>query len=322
MIPRCLLALAFLPSLWAQADAPTAEISNGEVRAKFYLPDPEKGYYRGTRFDWSGVIPSLEYKGHQYFGQWFDQYDPKLHDAIMGPVEEFRTNESGLGYAEAKVGGTFIRIGVGTVRKPEEPAYQMFKTYEIVDGGKWSTRKGADWIEFTHRLHDDSGYAYIYTKRVRLAKGKPELLIEHTLKNVGKKAIDTTQYDHNFFVIDSQTTGPDVTIEFPFTPKPDRDLKGLAQINAKALNYTAALEKGQSVFTEMSGYGTTAADYDLKIENHKSGAGVRIRGDRPLAKMVFWSIRTTACPEPYIQLNIAPGKSEKWKYTYDFYVTK
>src|ERR1035438_1863877 len=51
-------------------DFPQALISNGTVHATLYLPDTEKGYYRATRFDWSGIIPSLRYQGHSYFGQW------------------------------------------------------------------------------------------------------------------------------------------------------------------------------------------------------------------------------------------------------------
>src|SRR5512139_873665 len=89
---------------------PQAEITNGVVKARLLLPDPQKGYYRGTRFDWSGAISSLTWNNHDYFGQWFPRYDPRIHDAIMGPVEEFRTNDAGLGYDEAKTGGTFIRI--------------------------------------------------------------------------------------------------------------------------------------------------------------------------------------------------------------------
>ena len=50
------------------------------------------------------VIQSLKMKEHEYFGQWFPKYDPKLHDAIMGPVEEFVYNEMALGYDEAKAG--------------------------------------------------------------------------------------------------------------------------------------------------------------------------------------------------------------------------
>src|SRR6266446_3768929 len=78
------------------ADFPQAQISNSRIRAKVYLPDAQSGYYRATRFDWSGVIASLEWNGHSYFGQWFERYDPKLHDAITGPVEEFLTRNAGL----------------------------------------------------------------------------------------------------------------------------------------------------------------------------------------------------------------------------------
>lgn len=301
------------------AGFPEADISNGPVRAKLYLPDPEKGYYQGTRFDWSGVMPSLKYKGHEYFGQWFDKYDPKIHDAIVGPVEAFQTRGAGLGYEEAPVGGTFIRIGVGIVRKPEEPRYRPFHTYEIVDHGKWRVRKGRDWIEFIHELKDESGYAYLYRKRIALARNRPVMTIDHSLKNTGSKTIETDQYNHNFFVIDGEPTGPDFAVEFPFEVSARRDFNGLAETRGKSLVYLKELPKGQSVYSELDGPGGSASDYDIRIENRKTGAGVRITGDRPISRLVYWSIRTTLCPEPYIDMKIGPGQEFRWKLNYEFY---
>ena len=43
------------------ADFPQAQITNGLIQVKLYLPDPKNGYYRATRFDWSGEIASLHY---------------------------------------------------------------------------------------------------------------------------------------------------------------------------------------------------------------------------------------------------------------------
>ena len=57
-------------------DAPQAEIKNSELQAKVYLPDARRGYYRGTRFDWSGVVASLLHKGHDYYGPWYNRVDP------------------------------------------------------------------------------------------------------------------------------------------------------------------------------------------------------------------------------------------------------
>ena len=76
------------------------------------LPDAKNGYYRGTRFDWSGVIGCLEYKSHTYFGVWFPRYDPYLHDAITGPVEEFRPRDGNpLNYDRVEAGRTVCEAG-------------------------------------------------------------------------------------------------------------------------------------------------------------------------------------------------------------------
>jgi hypothetical protein len=311
-------ACLFLPFA-AAAEFPEAAISNGLINAKVYLPDADRGYYRGTRFDWSGAIYSLKFQGHEYFGQWFDRYDPKIHDAITGPVEEFRTNDAGLGYAEARPGETFIRIGVGVVRKPDEPAYRTFNTYEIVSNGKWTVERAADRIDFQHELSDPSGYGYVYRKTLRLVKDKPQLILEHTLRNTGRKTIETAVYNHNFFVIDARPVGPEFTVKFPFELRAVRDLKDAAKVRDGELAYLKELPAGESVFTELQGFGSTAADYDIRIENRKAGAGVRITGDRPLKKVVFWSIRTTLCPEPYIDMRIEPGRVSEWTIRYDFY---
>jgi hypothetical protein len=319
---RTLLSLVVAAGTLAAADPPQASISNGVIDMKLYLPDAENGYYQGTRFDWSGQVASLRYKGHDYFGQWNEKVDPKLHDSIMGPVEEFRTNDAGLGFDEAKAGGTFVRIGVGVVRRPDDSAYQMFKTYDIVDGGKWNVDKGSDWISFTHTLTGPNGYAYVYRKTMRLQKGKPVLVIDHALRNTGEKVIETAQYNHNFFVMDQQPTGPDSSVRFRFQPRATRDLKGMAEVNGSELVYKKELEKGESVFTELQGYGKFARDYDLRLENRKAGTGVRITGSEPIGKFVYWSIRSTFCPEPYINLRVEPGSEKTWKYTYEFYTLK
>lgn len=312
------IALLATPA-WA-ADFPQAEISNGVITAKFYLPDAEKGYYRGTRFDWAGQIYSLRALGNEYFGQWFDRYDPQLHDSIMGPVEEFTTGEASLGYDEAPVGGTFIRIGIGTVRKPEEKAYQRFRTYEIIDSGKRTVRQGDGWIEFTHDLDGKNGYAYRYVKTIRLTSGKPEMVIEHSLQNNGTKKIETSQYNHNFFVMNQQPTGTESKVIFPFELRAKRPFaNNLAEARGKEIVYTQELPKGPNTFAEFEGFGKTASDYDVRLENKKAGTGVRITSDRPISKLIYWSIRTTFCPEAYIDIAVDPGKRSDWKYTYNFY---
>ena len=277
------------------------------------MPDAQSGYYQGTRFDWSGVISSLEWNGHSYFGQWFSRYDPKLHDAITGPVEEF----SGLGYDEAKVGESFVRIGVGAVRKRDEPAYRQFTTYDIVDPGTRTVHRSSDRVEFTHTLRDTAGYAYEYRKTVRL-KGRT-LVLEHRLRNTGRKPIATSVYEHDFFMLDRQPTGPDFVVRFPFDLTAVAPLNGLAEIHGKDFVYLQELQTGQTVQTQLKGFGPAAKDYEIRLENRKTGAGVRQTADRPIAKFNLWSIRTNISPEAYIDLTVAPGQTTSWHITYEFY---
>jgi hypothetical protein len=66
-------------ALWA-ATSPEATISNKQIRVKMYLPDPVNGFYKGARFDWSGIISSVEFAGHTFYGQWFSKVDPTVRD--------------------------------------------------------------------------------------------------------------------------------------------------------------------------------------------------------------------------------------------------
>jgi hypothetical protein len=297
----------------AQADAPKASIANREIRAELYLPDAATGYYQGTRFDWAGAIASLTWNGHSYFGKWFDRYDPKTHDAITGPVEEFQS----VGYDEAKVGEPFVRIGVGAVRKPQEAGYGQFKTYEIVDPGTRALVRHDDAIEFTHTLTGVGGYGYTYRKIVRLTGHT--LAIEHHLTNTGRKPIVTNVYEHNFYMLDNQPTGPDMVIRFPFEVTAAADLKGLAEARGREVVYLRELQGQESIYSELKGYGASAKDYDIRVENRKTGAAVRQTSDRPLAKLVVWSPRSTVCPEAYIDLNVAPGQETGWTIRWEMY---
>jgi hypothetical protein len=298
------------------ADFPSASISNGKLSAKLYLPDAQKGYYRATRFDWSGQMASLKSEKHEYFGQWFDKYDPKLHDSIQGPVEEFNTDTSALGFDEAAVGGVFLRVGVGALRKPDAKPYERFRTYEIVDPGVWTVKRGKDRIRFVHTIQA-AGYAYRYTKTIRLV-GK-EMIIGHELKNTGAKALPVSQYNHQFFMMDGKPTGPETQVTFPFALKAKRSPPmDLVAVNGGEISYRRELRKGESTFGTFEGFGKTAADYDIRVGRRDTGAQVRIRGDRPLDQLVFWSIKTTVCPEPYVRVDTAPGKRTKWAYRYTF----
>ncbi len=221
-------ALATAVVLVSAQNYPTHQITNGEIAATIYLPDAKNGFYTTTRFDWSGAIGSLKYKGHEYYGIWFSKitdiydfgYEGPSKDvisadftAMVGPAEEF----GAVGHDDVPAGGLFVKPGIGVLKR-DEMNYNHSRPYVIANGGKWDVKTSRDAVEFTHTLSEPSiNFGYIYTKVVRLTPGKPQMTISHVMRNTGAKPIVTNVYNHNFTTIDMQPTGPDVEITVPWT---------------------------------------------------------------------------------------------------------
>jgi hypothetical protein len=310
--------ILFILTLFAMSftKIPQTDISNGLIHATILLPDEHSGYYRGTRFDWSGIISSLEYKGHNYFGKWFTKYSPEIHDVIMGPVEEFAP----LNYSEIKPGESFVKIGVGVVYKQDDEPYTFSRVYQLLDHGKWTIKKGPDRVLFIHDLKSKT-FSYHYEKNVSLTKDKPELILHHTLKNTGIHTIETNVYDHNFFMIDKYPIGPGLVVKLPFKLKGEGVGFGeIAEIQSNQISFLRAIGNGEETECySLEGFGTGADDYEIRIENRITGAGVKITCDQPFLKLAFWACPTTLCPEPYIKIKAEPGKEISWTIKYEFY---
>ena len=325
-----LILLAVSLSSLPAAAPPQAEIDNSLLNAKLYLPDAKHGYYQGTRFDWSGVIYSLEFEGHNYYGPWFNRTDPNIHDfiydgpdivagpcsAITGPVDEFAP----LGWDEAEPGGVFIKVGIGALRKPADAAkYDNYKVYAIADPGKWSVKKYRDSIEFSQEL-SAAGYHFLYRKTVRFIPGKPEMALEHSLKNLGTRAIHTNVYNHNFLTLDHHPPGPGLTVSVPFQIQSSHPPnQKLAEIRANHIVYLDTLNDRDVVATPMGGFTNTVGDHLIRIEDTRAGVGMKIQADRPLLRESLWSIRSVIAVEPFIEINVAPGAEFTWKSTYEYY---
>ena len=120
-------------------------------------------------------------------------------------------------------------------------------------------------------------------------------------------------------MLDNQPAGPDYSVFFTFNVQPRANLRGMAEVRGKEFIYLKELQAGQSVYSLMDGFSDKVADYDVRVENRKAKIGVRQTADRPMSKLNFWSIRSTVCPEPYIDFKIDPGQETTWTIKYEFY---
>lgn len=294
--------------------APSAELSNGIIHATIYKPDVNHGFYRGSRFDWSGIISNLEWNGHTFFGPWKTKYSGTFHDDVMGPAEEFLP----VNYSETLPGNAFLKIGVGMLTRLDSADYDFQKRYPIADTGKWQTMVDSTQATFTHTL-THRNYSYTYSKTLRLQENSPVLVLEHSLKNQGKSVIATQVYNHNFLVMDQQHVGPDFEIILPRNSKKElAGYDGIVEINQSRLKF---LEKSsEEIMIKIDNLlDTDSSEYNFAIENKKINAGLRITSDKPITKLMYWSVPRVMCPEPYIDIYVEPGEEICWDITYEFY---
>lgn len=293
---------------------PHVILSNKKVKMKVYLPDPERGFYRATRYDWTTAIGSLQYQGHEYFEYNKENHNPTATHRMAGPASTFK--KPGLGYDEAKVGDEFIRIGVGFIKKIEEPAYDYHTHYKLSRPGDWEVDHGKEWISFKHIINSNFGYSYVYEKTIRLKEDG--FTMASKLQNTGEKNIESDQYNHNFFEIDGERCNPAIQIRYPYSISTESDMMGKAVLKGNAIHFTRDLGPGQ-IFMSLKGYGKKPKDNQFTIENTQSGAGVTVSVDQPLIKLEFYSNGKMICPENTMQISVKPGEEKAWTADYSLF---
>ena len=269
-------------------------IGNNSLTITLHAPDGADGYYRGTRFDWAGVFGSIEYRGCNYSEPWFEQYSPLMHDAVCGPAEEF----SPVGWDEVAVGETFLKIGVGVLKKMEGP-YDRFKLHDIVDPGVRTVYATADSVVFDHVVSMESGYGYDYTKEI---------------------ALTGDVYNHNFFTMGLMETGPSRQLDFPFRPEGDwRAEYSEVGFTDSGIRFTRVLQKGESVYTgnlHEVGRGLTGSPNGFTLSELQTGRSVKAECALPMTKSVFWSNYRISCIEPYSDFRVLPGETFEFDIDY------
>jgi hypothetical protein len=317
------LLLISPPSVFAE-DYPQVVIKNEKLKFTLYEADAKKGFYRGTRFDHAGVFGNVEFAGHKIFGPWKDKHDPTNHDDIIGPCEEFGI-DSPLGYDDAKVGETFLKIGVGELEKPKEAKYSFANKYKIVKPLEW--QRGPVGAQAAHACawgaeQKANGYGYKYRKTVALDTMRAEILITHSLTNTGEKPIVTDVYNHNFFNVDGDPVGPNYSFVFPCEVKA-QDLRGkfgeLVELKDKEFRFKDKLPTGDFVMAGITGPEALEKNKRaFEMRHAASGITIKVEHGREFAKFNVWGIKTTICSEPYLAINLKPGKSLEWGIRYTF----
>lgn len=269
------------------------------------LHHPLDGYYEGTRFDRSGVFKSLVFKDLELCAPWFEQYAPTMHDAVLGPAEEFSL---------MPVGPYWLKPGVGLLAPDSEP-YDRFKLDTVIDPGRWEVEERGSSTFFNHELE---GY-YSYTKEIRTVSER-SFEIHHALQ--ARIPWEGSVYNHNFFTMGKLETGPSRQIDFPFRPEGTwRATYDSVAFTEGGIRFLRTLRKGESVYTgDIHEDGKTGMPYEITLR--EGPLSIHIQGDVPVTHTVLWANHRIACVEPYNRLQAAAGETLRWTIRYQFNLTE
>jgi hypothetical protein len=135
--------------------------------------------------------------------------------------------------------------------------------------------------------------------------------------------MDAPQSHMSFY---HQPPGPDFTFRVPFPiqiapPAPGRPprVNNFTVARDNQIVYLKPLSGTDEAAVPIQGFGDSAKDNEVVMENKRVGAGLKISNDHPLSRELLWSIRTVLAVEPYIAINVLPGNEFTWTDTIDYY---
>jgi hypothetical protein len=293
------------------------------MRVTVMLVDEDKGFYRGTRFDWAGHIAQAKYRGHTFFGLWKTPHDPTNYEAGVGPCDEFGIADP-PGYDKAKPGDPFLKIGVGLLQRIDDKPYHFSVKYPVMEAGRWtqgSSGSRATGVAFHHELRTQVDWGYRYDKTVRVLDDLPMFEIRRTLKNIEGNDIQTASYNHNFIRIDDEPIGPSYELEL--SEELTAEVPPPAKFDGRKLTFTDKVEKPLMIYFKPAPKGTQRfsggfvdRSFDITITNRRTGGRMEIKHGFELSELRLWVAPTAICPEPFVKVDLGPAKTMFWNTIY------
>jgi hypothetical protein len=333
-------------------------------------PD-EDTYYFSSRFDHSSMIGSIKrkvteivYRGgigermeryHVLFdtGIWRIPHNSNWPESGVGLASEFGVGDDGdfcnyrcgwsgeegvtngvLGYREAKLGESFLKIGVGELIKGSCPTcdstedYKFNSPYQFAKLPIWHlAQNGPNAITLTHEATLNN-HGYRLQKEIEL-DGKI-LTATSTLTNLGSDSFSTAWYAHNLFTCDNVAVGPGYSLDLDISGNQDglydepgtwswsTPLEKFATVQPNPesihIEMRKALPPGVRIKTEFFNDGETQGSFNLFACKTSLSSKLSQVGQSSLSMYAYnlYIERGTLSPEPQILLHLEPDASISW----------
>ncbi len=265
--------------------------------------------YRFSRFDWSGKIASVKFKGIPFTTN-EAKVNPNFSNQGRGLYNEFDI-QGPSDFDTTEIGSDFNKIGVGRLKKIDSQ-YDFFYPYSI-EPALFEHQSDPQKIKITC-----TSPSYLLTKHISL-RGN-ELIIAYDLRNSGIEAIETSEYTHNFLCIANDPMGSNYRLEFPFQIELELfdetvNPQGHVAFEDRSVSL---LSKPQEAFffSNLSGGKQVKAQWSLFHE--PSNSSVTESTSFYTKQINLWGMDHVISPELFHTVHIGPKQSAHWTRTYTF----
>ncbi len=301
-------------------EPPAVEIRRGAFRFIVLLPDAEKGFYRGVRFDHSGIVGFVQLGRRTFIGRLAPGPDGRQKPVYsLGTCEEYRVLRSATGphrfYRSGGLDladGSAVRIGSRRLTGPRNrtPAAMLPWDVEILSDG----------VRFEQTFTDPAGWGYRLSKTVAILPDQPGFVISHDFENIGRKLIHRYVYSHNWLCIDGQAPDDRTVLTLGRDAGRDAASKPQAVIEGRRVRFTDVLAGTDPPAFHITLPGSWTAEQNVfGLRRTDTGAACEIRGDWAPAFVDVYADASAVCPEPHFELAVEPGWHVRWSTTYRFF---
>lgn len=303
---------------------------------------------------------------HELYGTelWRTPHNPGWPEAGVGLASEFGVGDDGatcdyrcgwnqvddvtngvLGYQEADIGKSFLKIGVGELIKGSCPEcdftgiYRFNSPYEFASLPKWTMTQPADNIVILEHEAKLNQYGYRLSKTILLEDSV--LTVTSTLTNLGNDAFQTVWYSHHFFDCDARPIGPGYSLELDLKESrpqmfeepgnsgwtvPLRNYASVTQLdNSIDISLKRNVEVGARIKAEFLKDSHSTGSFTLRgcgVSIHEDVAEMQQRppADAALSMYGFnvYIESSTLSPEPQLLIHLDRGASATWTQRIEF----
>lgn len=173
------------------------------------LADPADLLELTTRFDPTGFITEVTLDNSVRFCASEPRNMKSPSSGGRGLCSEFRFDVS----AEVAVGEYFPKLGVGLLKKADDPRYCSYRKYEYIPFVHVTEQLSENTVKFYTLPMNCLGYAALSYRTVMVQDNC--IIMEMELHNVGERELSVREYCHNFISLDGMALGPDYTLTLP-----------------------------------------------------------------------------------------------------------